>query len=333
MSQWPMVSIVVPVYNGGRTIEALLRSLTALEYPEERYEIIVVDNNSIDDTPRRVEKYPARLLCERRVQSSYAARNTGVRAARGEIIAFIDADCTASPGWLKQLLHDHTDGRWGGFAGRLVPDTPRGSVARYLALVGYLSYASLRQPFFGPETVGERLFSRLPATDFRRKLCVPPDLVNPPTANVAYRRGVFETVGLFDHRMTSCGDLDLAWRVQTRTGWAIQTVPAALVYHQHRQTLAGLIRLYRRVGWGYGSLALKYSSDPGHVARWMALENGALLALAIPKYVYLFFARLLLRPFRQRDALYLRWPIYALAACLSYYSGRISGVRSGGSNS
>jgi glycosyltransferase involved in cell wall biosynthesis len=96
-ADWPFVSIIVPVYNGSRTIDALLTSLLALDYPPDQHEILIVDNKSTDDTRQRIQRYPVTLLEETEIQGSYAARNRGIEAAQGEILAFTDADCVVEP--------------------------------------------------------------------------------------------------------------------------------------------------------------------------------------------------------------------------------------------
>jgi glycosyltransferase involved in cell wall biosynthesis len=70
VNEWPFVSIIVPVYNGSRTIDALLSSLLALDYPADRREILIVDNQSTDDTRERIQRYPVTLLEETEIQSS-----------------------------------------------------------------------------------------------------------------------------------------------------------------------------------------------------------------------------------------------------------------------
>src|SRR6476646_11757769 len=94
----PKVSVVVPVYNGEETIKTCVESLVGLDYPRDRFEVLIVDNKSTDGTRRVVEKYPVTLLQEAAVQSSYAARNLGVARSSGEIIAFTDADCVPERG-------------------------------------------------------------------------------------------------------------------------------------------------------------------------------------------------------------------------------------------
>lgn len=79
----PFVSIVVPVRNGERTIGRLLQSLAALDYPADRREVWIVDNLSTDRTREMVQDSGFQFIEESRVQSSYAARNRGIQAARG----------------------------------------------------------------------------------------------------------------------------------------------------------------------------------------------------------------------------------------------------------
>ena len=115
----PFISIVIPVYNGSQIIGHLLDSIQRLDYPVDRYQVLVVDNNSSDDLERVVAGYPVELLHERNVQSSYAARNLGARQARGEIVAFTDADCRVHPQWLRRLQVAFRDPAVGGAAGDL----------------------------------------------------------------------------------------------------------------------------------------------------------------------------------------------------------------------
>ena len=98
------VSVVVPFFNAERHIEDCAQALLAQNYPSTRYEIIMVDNNSTDRSAELVRKYPQIQLLAEQKQGSYAARNRGVAAAKGVIIAFTDADCVPSPGWLRRIM-------------------------------------------------------------------------------------------------------------------------------------------------------------------------------------------------------------------------------------
>lgn len=104
----PFVSVIVPVYNGAKTIDALLAALAVQDYPVERREIILIDNGSTDDTVARIAALQEMfrpgiaVLEERAIRGSYAARNTGLLSAKGEIIAFTDADCVPVPCWISE---------------------------------------------------------------------------------------------------------------------------------------------------------------------------------------------------------------------------------------
>lgn len=101
------VSVIVPVYNGADIIETLLNALSEQTFPRECFEILIVDNASTDETPAIVEAFACRnstlslrLLTEHEHRGSYAARNKGVSAAKGSILAFTDADCRPAPEWI-----------------------------------------------------------------------------------------------------------------------------------------------------------------------------------------------------------------------------------------
>jgi glycosyltransferase involved in cell wall biosynthesis len=332
MADWPFVSVVVPIFNGASTIDGLLRSLMDLSYPRNRYEIIVVDNASQDGTPRHVQQYPVQLLYERQIQSSYAARNRGVEAAKGEIIAFTDAACVAHPDWLSCLLADHKDLRWGGFAGGFQSYQPITDVQRHMTETGAhcLAPGFEQQPFLAPQSRGELLCSRFGFLDYRAGIRLPSNLVNAPTGNVAYRREIFDEIGHFDVRLTSCGDLDFAWRVQTQTNWQIEMVPAALIYYQYRRDLSGMARQFRKNGWGYGLLALKYGAHPHQIACQMGIESVLLIGLAIASHSWKTVVRLLRSMSRGSDrGLYLKEPVFTMVRSVNFYYGRWVAARKG----
>jgi glycosyltransferase involved in cell wall biosynthesis len=96
-------SIVVPVYNKEKSLEACIGSLLGQNYPGEEREIIFVDNNSTDSSASIIRKYPAVKLISEKTQGAYAARNAGILAARGSVIAFTDADVEVKRDWLKNI--------------------------------------------------------------------------------------------------------------------------------------------------------------------------------------------------------------------------------------
>jgi len=214
----PRVSVVVPVHDGAAVIATCLEALLALDYPRRALEIVVVDNRSTDATAALVGRYPVRLVREAGVQSSYAARNRGVRVATGAVLAFTDADCVPDPGWLTALVAPLASEEVGGVAGGIEAYRARTTVERYQAR------RAIR---------AERAYAH-PVLPFAQ------------TANVAYPRALVESLGGFDASLPFGGDLDFSWRMQRETGRRLAFEPAAVVRHQHRSTWHGLFKLYEK---------------------------------------------------------------------------------------
>jgi glycosyltransferase involved in cell wall biosynthesis len=227
MSARPFVSIVVPAYNAGRTIDACLASLLAQEYPRDRYEVLVVDNRSTDDTAARIKHFPVRVIEERSRQCSYAARNRGLEAAGGELVAFTDADCAARPDWLSRLVAGFVDEHVGGVAGRVVPAPGRTLLEQFARRRGQVSQDVSMANRYLPFAI---------------------------TANAAYRREVLTRLRGLDETMISSGDANLAWRMQLVLGRQLRFAKDALVSHRHRATLRAFWRQHRVYGYGTAML-------------------------------------------------------------------------------
>ena len=111
----PKVSVVVACYNGGRTLQPCLDSLVRLNYPA--YEVIVVDDGSTDITPQVASLYKNFRYIRQAHQGLSVARNAGIFAATGEVVAFTDADCRADEDWLYYLVGDLLKGAFVGVGG------------------------------------------------------------------------------------------------------------------------------------------------------------------------------------------------------------------------
>src|SRR5690606_4573406 len=105
LSEFPMVSVIVPTHNRAATLSLLLESLHEQRYPSERMEVIVVHNRSEDGTDAVVQQFaeaapfPVRYYLKD-YRGPMPSRQFGAESAAGEIIAFIDDDCVATPQWL-----------------------------------------------------------------------------------------------------------------------------------------------------------------------------------------------------------------------------------------
>jgi GT2 family glycosyltransferase len=216
----PRVSVVVASYQGERTLNACMESLEKLNYPD--YEIILVDDGSTDGTAQLAKAHPAvRLIRHERNEGLSVARNTGIAAATGEIVAFTDADCRADPDWLHYLVADLLDGGFAGIGGHnfLPPDD------------SMVAAAVLVSPG-GP--------AHVMLTDRQAE--------HIPGCNMAFYKWALAEIGGFDPIFHKAGDdVDLCWRLQQR-GFKIGFSPAGFVWHYRRST----VRAYLKQQHGYG---------------------------------------------------------------------------------
>lgn len=98
----PFFSIIIPVYNEEKLLKKCLRSVFKQNFPKEKFEVIVVDNNSTDGSIKIASQFPVKIIKEKQ-QGIVAARNRGLQAAKGKIIVNLDADCTVPKNWLKKI--------------------------------------------------------------------------------------------------------------------------------------------------------------------------------------------------------------------------------------
>ena len=94
------VSVIVPAYNSPKRTAKCIQALLNQSYPKNSYEIILIDNGSSDDTVKTIQEYPVIFLSEKTIKSPYAARNKGIKNAKGDIIAMIDINCTPNRHWI-----------------------------------------------------------------------------------------------------------------------------------------------------------------------------------------------------------------------------------------
>ena len=250
---WPRISVVVCTYNGSRTIRDTLSGLAQLDYPD--YEVIVVDDGSTDKTAQITAEYSV-LLIRTPNRGLSAARNTGMGAATGSIVAYIDDDAYPDPHWLRYIAWTFLNTEYAGVGGPNIPPPGDGPIAECVA----------HAPG-GPVHV---LISAKEAEHI-------------PGCNCAFRKECLEAVGGFDPIFRSAGDdVDLCWRLMER-GWKLGFHPAAMVWHHRRNSL----RAYWRQQIGYGKaealLERKWPSKynaAGHVT-WVGKLYGSGITRAL----------------------------------------------------
>ena len=219
--RWPKVSVVICAFNAADTIDDCLTSVSALTYPD--VEVIVINDGSGDDTTAIARRYRHVRVIDVPNGGLSAARNSGLAAATGEIVAYTDADCRVDVDWLTYLVQPILTSTVVGSGGpNVVPfDDP------------WVAQCVARAPG-GPTHVmlDDRIAEHVPG------------------CNMAFRREALLSVEGFNPVYLRAGDdVDICWRLQAR-GLTIGFSPSALVWHHHRAS----VRAYwqQQVGYGEG---------------------------------------------------------------------------------
>ncbi|HKB02142.1 MAG TPA: glycosyltransferase family 2 protein [Gemmataceae bacterium] len=242
----PRVSVIVPVRNEAGNIRRTLLDLARQDFPKHDYEILVVDGSSEDGTPGIVRALlpstPNLRLFDNPRRLASAARNIGVRRAAGEFLVIVDGHCRVrDPLYLRRIVEAFEESG-SDTLGRPQPLRADSPTPFQRAV------AAARRSWLG-HNPDSAIFS-----DVAR--FVPADNVA-----VAYRREVFDTVGLFDESFDACEDVEFNTRVR-RAGLTCYFTPATAVEYQPRGTLGGLAYQMMRYGRGRARLGKK---DPATV--------------------------------------------------------------------
>ena len=224
--EYPSFSVVVPTYNRPERLAVCLAALDHLDYPRDRFEVIVVDDGSARPPDATVAVFRDRLavaLVAAPHAGPAAARNTGAARAAGTHLAFTDDDCAPDPGWLQALAISLVAAPHALVGGRTVnalPDNPYATASQLL--VDYL------YGYYNTEAGGARFFA---------------------SNNMALATDRFHALGGFDTTFPLAAGEDREicdrWRAH---GWPLVYAPAAIVRHAHALTL----RRYWRQHLNYG---------------------------------------------------------------------------------
>jgi glycosyltransferase involved in cell wall biosynthesis len=249
----PEVTVVIPAHNQPAGLARLLHSLDAQQTPPV-FEVIVVDDCSTDDTARVAEEWAAGVrpdgatgpvagTCHRHPvnRGPAAARNTGLRLARGRIVAFTDTDCVVGPDWLRRLT-DALGGGTVGAGGPVLALEPAGVVGRY--------------------------------NNHYRILDPSPQRLYVVTANCCFLRKPLLEAGGFDETLPVPGGEDIGVCIRLwQRGGRFAVAEDAVVRHEFREDLRDFRRTWRRYGYGTAYVCRKYLGEHGEVSDRSALTE------------------------------------------------------------
>ncbi len=304
LPSYPKVSVVVCAYNAERTMAACLASLEKLNY--QNYEVIVVNDGSTDRTRAISEQFDSIHLINQENKGLSAARNVGIEAATGEIIAFTDSDCVADPDWLTYLVGTFLRTGRSAVGGPNFPPPEDTLVPSAVAVSpGGPTHVLLN------DEVAEHI----------------------PGCNMAFRKKVLEEISGFDPVFRAAGDdVDLCWRLQN-AGYPIGFSPAAIVWHFRRNTVKAYLNQQRGYGKAEAQLYFKhpYRFNLLGQSRWLGRIYGDLSSFFLSSRPVIYsgaFGRGLFQTVYESPSslmaflpLTLEWNVIALALLLAAFWG------------
>ena len=235
------ISIIIPVYRNKDGLLDTVNSLIAQDFPKDRYEIIISDNNSQDGTKQTAMElentYPdlIKVVHQDLIQGSYAARNAGAKEAKGDICCFIDADMKANVDYLANVS-DHFN-----------EDEELMYLGCNIAILGNGNTISAKM---------NRKYGFKVKEYFEKNNFV-------VTACLSVRKKIFERVGYFDDRLESGGDKEFGQRVYA-AGLRQYYDHDLSLYHPSRTTYRSMLKKYKRIARGNAQLVYYYPERYGY---------------------------------------------------------------------
>lgn len=232
---WPLISVCIPVKNGGKRLGRCLQSLRDLDYPQDRIEIIIADGRSTDDTVAVAKSFGSRVLDNPR-QIVASGRNVAFSAAQGAYIASTDDDVIVPRDWVRRALSAFDD-----------PN---------VAAVGGISILPADAPLWARAANYVFRMASKASYSVQADHLADGHAEDLPGCNTFYRTEAFYRVGPFDERLITAEDVDFHARLRA-TGLRLKAAPELFVWHDKRPTARGLFRQMRRFAEGRVQLSRK----------------------------------------------------------------------------
>ena len=255
----PFISVVIPARNAEDIIANCLRSLEELDYPKDRFEVLVVDGRSTDRT-REIAKNHGATVVENPGIRVVSGRNMGFEAAQGELIAFSDADCVMDGDWLKNSARYFNDTGVAGVGGpNLVPQ----SESAFGKAAGLLFDYAFSFGGGAPTRVYDKVIES-----------------RAHGSNAIFRASVLRKVMPIDEDMFEGEDVVMNQRI-TRLGYRLLYVPDVIVYHHRRATPRKWWSQMYRYGLGKILMKRKMSGTITHTQVALGLTIPIVAAVSI----------------------------------------------------
>ncbi|MDY6936030.1 MAG: glycosyltransferase [Cyanobacteriota bacterium] len=228
-----LFSIIIPTYNRPKQIVTCLETLTKLDYPRDRFEVIVVDDGSdvsLEPTVTSFESDLDLVFIRQENAGPAAARNHAAQKARGRYLAFTDDDCMPATDWLQALeacFDRHPECIVGGRTINALPDNPFSTTSQNIISMGYDHYNAVRDE--------ARFFA---------------------SNNMVVPRELFLEMGGFDNSFTTSEDRELCDR-WLHSGRTMTYAPEVKIYHAHPMTLQGFWKQH----FNYGRGAFRFHNE------------------------------------------------------------------------
>ena len=224
--QTPFISIVIPAWNAQRTLRDCLDSLRNLNYPKERMEILLVDGFSTDGTRDIAASYDLTIV-DNPQKSHRTGVNRGFAHAKGELVAYADADCIVDENWLQNSIkYFETDSQVVGITGPIHLPSQQSVFAKAVAFLFSLAAA------LGKSSHKETQRTVEVVKDF-------------PTCNAIYRKAALNAVMPLAENLLGGADVELNYLLRQQ-GFSLLATPDVKVWHYKRETPRGFFRqMYR----------------------------------------------------------------------------------------
>lgn len=256
----PFVSIIIPVKNEADVLTNCLNSIKNLNYPQDKIEVIVSDAMSSDKSCEIAESFNA-IIVKNPKKTVAPGRNESFKIAKGEIIAFTDADCTVDKNWITASLKHFSDLKVAGVGGSNITPSEESDFGKAVGFV-------FSEKIFAAGSIHARNLSKMQEV---RSL---------PGCNAIYRKEALKKVMPQDEMLLTCDDTEMNKRI-IDMGYKLLYTPDVYVWHHRRANFKGLFRQMYRYAIGRLQLGKKHAGTLNLVHIFTGISLPIYIGIAI----------------------------------------------------